>query len=95
MEDSIKIAEELILDVRSILATEIKRAKEVEKLLAPPAVQEMVLYRRDLEMARMRTGVALAYLKDEDPFRDRESEIATNQPNWQQPTTPVEGNEAK
>lgn len=65
-----------IASIRTILSDQIATAKELEKSLQPPAVQEVVLYRRDLESARMRLGVAMAYLRGEDPFRDREPEIA-------------------
>lgn len=38
--------------------------KELETLVAPPALQEVVLARRDLESSRMRLGMALGYVKE-------------------------------
>lgn len=63
--------ENLIIEARAHLATEINNLKELEKQVAPPAVQELVLARRDLESSRMRLGVALTYLKGEDPFKGK------------------------
>ena len=43
----------------------------------PPVVQEIVLAERALEEARMRLGVARAYLAGDDPFKhERIEEVA-------------------
>lgn len=65
MEDT--LARDIVYQ-REKLAKRIKEMQELEKRAIPPAVQELVLARRSLEDARMRTGVALAYLKGDDPW---------------------------
>ena len=66
--------EESLVDQRVHLADQIKEVQELSKGVAPPVVQEIILAQRALEDARMRLGVALAYEKDLDPFRDRPTE---------------------
>lgn len=65
--------------LRDNLSSHINRLKELEKESAPPVVQELVLARRAAEDYRMRLGVATAYLKGQDPFRDRQAEIAAEE----------------
>ena len=65
-----------IVSIRKDLADAIHRIQELVPMVQPPIVQEIILAQRHAEDSRMRTGVALALLKGEDPFRDREPEIA-------------------
>lgn len=54
--------------LRQKLSKRIGQVQELEKELSPPAVQELVLVRRHLEDARMRVGVAMAYLNGDNPW---------------------------
>ena len=60
--------EDRIKDERRILARCITRIKEIASEATPPAVQEIVLAQRAAEDARMRLGVATAYIKEQDPL---------------------------
>ena len=53
---------------RGEVANLIKDMKELQKALTPPAVQEVVLAQRALEDARMRLGIAGAYVEGQDPL---------------------------
>lgn len=55
-------------ELRSDLVELIKKAQKYQETLVPPAVQEHVLAVRHLEDARMRFGVALAYVNGKDPL---------------------------
>lgn len=54
--------------LREDLAKVIRDVVKAEETLVPPAVQEAVIARRALEDARMRLGVALAYVNGNDPL---------------------------
>ncbi len=67
------------------LANRIHAIAEMEKEAQPPVVQELVLARRAAEDSRMRLGVALGYLRGQDPFRDREVEIKEEESSGESP----------
>lgn len=55
-------------NLRYDLADLICDVEKAEETCVPPAVQEVVLARRHLEDARMRLGVALAFVNGKDPL---------------------------
>lgn len=57
-----------LVALRADLADHIRDVQKSQETLVPPAVQEVVLATRDLESARMRLGVALAYVNGQDPL---------------------------
>lgn len=65
----------MIKEIRGTLSEQIEKYKKLEAIAPAPAVQEIVLSRRNLEDTRMRLGVASAYLRGENPWRDRDQEI--------------------
>jgi len=67
--------EEQLIDHRYLMSKELKYLKVTTGKAEPPVVQEIVLAQRDLESARMRLGVALTLLKDDDPFAQDEPAV--------------------
>lgn len=59
---------EQITALRALIVKDIEDCGDIEAVLTPPAVQEVVLARRHLEDARMRLGVALAVVNGNDPL---------------------------
>lgn len=59
---------ETLADLRVDLADVIRDVQKAQETCVPPAVQEVVLAVRHLEDARMRLGVALAYVNGNDPL---------------------------
>lgn len=57
-----------LIALRADLADHIRDVQKAQETLVPPAVQEAVLAVRHLEDARMRLGVALAYVNGNDPL---------------------------
>lgn len=57
-----------ITNLRGLIVKDIEDIKEIELVVDAPAIQEVVLARRHLEDARMRLGVALAYVTGNDPL---------------------------
>ncbi len=60
-----------LVDLREALKNVILDMKRAEETLVAPAVQEAVLARRSVEDARMRLGVALAYVNGNDPLENK------------------------
>jgi plasmid replication initiation protein len=61
----------VLADLREAVANVIRDTQSAQAKLVPPAVQEVVLATRDLESARMRLGVALAYVNGQDPLGNK------------------------
>lgn len=59
--------EDLRVSIANVLG-DLEKAKET---LVQPAIQEAVLAQRHLEDARMRLGVALAYVNGNDPLANK------------------------
>jgi hypothetical protein len=57
-----------LVDLRVAVANVILDTQKAQETCVPPAVQEVVLAIRHLEDARMRLGVALAYVNGNDPL---------------------------
>ena len=66
-EEGTDNAENLVA-IRADLADHIRDVQKAQETCVPPAVQEVVLAIRHLEDARMRLGVALAYVNGNDPL---------------------------
>ena len=62
---------ENLTNLRADLAEHIKDVKKAQETCVAPAVQEVVLAVRHLEDARMRLGVALAYVNGKDPLETK------------------------
>lgn len=62
---------ENLVNLRADLAEHIKDVRKAQETLVPPAVQEVVIATRSLEDARMRLGVALAYVNGKDPLETK------------------------
>lgn len=62
---------ENLTELRSDLAEVIKKTQKAQETMVPPGVQEVVLAVRHLEDARMRLGVALAYVNGNDPLENK------------------------
>ena len=58
-------------NLRADLADLIRDTQKAQETCVPPAVQEVVLAVRHLEDARMRLGVALAYVNGKDPLETK------------------------
>lgn len=72
--------EQVMANQRGQLSAVIRVLRLAEKTATPPAVQEIVLARRDAESARMRLGVAMTYMKGEDPFANTKPKKAEETP---------------
>lgn len=62
---------ENLINLRADLAEHIKDVQKAQETMVPPGVQEVVLAVRHLEDARMRLGVALAYVNGKDPLETK------------------------
>ena len=60
-----------LADLREALKNVILDAQKAQETCVPPAVQEVVLAVRHLEDARMRLGVALAYVNGNNPLENK------------------------
>jgi len=60
-----------LLTLRSELKEILGHLNITEQTLSTPAVQEVVIARRAVEDARMRLGVALAYVSGKDPLENK------------------------
>jgi hypothetical protein len=58
-------------NLRADLADLIRDTQKAQETCVPPAVQEVVLAVRHLEDARMRLGVALAYVNGNNPLENK------------------------
>lgn len=57
-----------INSLRETLTDAIQEIRAMESVAKVPAIQELVLAKRDIESARMRLGLARTYVEGKDPF---------------------------
>ena len=62
---------ENLTNLRADLADLIRDVQTAQETMVAPGVQEVVLATRHLEDARMRLGVALAYVNGKDPLENK------------------------
>ncbi len=60
-----------LVELRNDLAEVIKKAQKYQETMVAPGVQEHILAIRHLEDARMRFGVALAYVNGNNPLENK------------------------
>lgn len=62
---------ENLIDLRTAIASTLGDLEKAKETLVQPAIQEAILAQRHLEDARMRLGVALAYVNGNDPLANK------------------------